>query len=259
MTALLCLKNVTKRYRLGRGSLDALTDVSLDLHAGEILGVIGQSGSGKSTLARIALGLERPTAGEIAFRGQSLQTQTPEQRRQLRRQMQMIFQDPLGALNPRMTVLDLVAEGLDIHRLAFGSARRKRVGEILEMVGLGVDVLHRFSHEFSGGQRQRICIARALIVQPTILICDEPISALDLSIQAQVVNLLKELQTSLNLSYLFIAHDLAMVRYLSKRVAVMHAGRLVEVGETEAVFTEPHHLETQALIAASAHRMRLQR
>lgn len=257
MNPLLTLRAVHKHYRVRSRFLDAVTGLTLDIYPGEVLGIVGESGSGKSTLGRLALGLEVPTSGEVAFEGRPLASLKPTERRSLRKQMQIVFQDPLGALNPRMTILDLVAEGLDIHGLAYRKNRITKAQELLEMVGLSMELLQRFPHELSGGQRQRICIARALAVSPRLLVCDEPLSALDLSVQAQIVNLLKELRQKMNLTYLFITHDLAMVRYLSDRIAVMHRGQLVELSSTEQLFNAPQHPHTQALIAATAHRRSL--
>lgn len=255
MNPLLSMRNVSKRYRLGNRLMEAVAGFSLDIYPNEIVGLFGESGSGKSTLARLALGLEQPSEGQIFYEGKNLHEQSPSAQRQLRRELQMIFQDPLSSLNPRMTILDLVAEGIDIHYFVSSSQRLQRVVELLELVGLSSHVLYRYPHEFSGGQRQRICIARALAVQPRLIICDEPLSALDLSVQAQIINLLKDLQKKMSLSYLFIAHDLAMIRYLSNRAAVMEKGRLIELAPTTQLFDSPTHPKTQRLIASSMHRI----
>ena len=247
MNPLIQVKNVTKQYT----GKTALRGVSLDIFPGEVVGLVGESGSGKSTLGRVILGLDPATSGEVWFDGQNLANLMPTKMKLLRRQMQVVFQDPHASLNPRMTVLDLVAEGLDIHKLIARNQREARVTELLAQVGLGPECLHRFAHEFSGGQRQRICIARALAVQPRLLICDEPTSALDLSIQAQVLNLLQELQQAHQLTYLFIAHDLAVVRHIATRVAVMQAGKLVELADTTTLFTTPKTIYTRQLLNAT--------
>lgn len=230
-------KNLIKMYPMGKKQQLAVNCVNLTIGKGETVGLVGESGSGKSTLGRILLGLIRPTSGEVYFENQPIKRLMP-------RKMQMIFQDPYSSLNPRMKVKQILAEPTNIHHLP------NRVDELLELVGLPQQAKERFPHEFSGGQRQRIGIARALALNPEFLICDEPISALDVSIQAQIVNLLMRLQKELNLTILFIAHDLAMVRYLSNRVAVMHKGKIVEEGETDELFTHPQHPYTKALLSA---------
>ncbi|HUC94157.1 MAG TPA: oligopeptide/dipeptide ABC transporter ATP-binding protein [Paenibacillus sp.] len=237
---------------MGKGrTLKAVSDVSFSIRQGETLGVVGESGCGKSTVGRTLLRLYEPTAGEAYFNGTDIYKLSPGKLKNLRRDMQMIFQDPYASLNPRMTVMDIIGEALDIHRLAAGRAARKaRVGELLQLVGLNADHANRYPHEFSGGQRQRIGIARALAVNPKFMICDEPISALDVSIQAQIVNLLKELQREMGLTYLFIAHDLSMVKYISDRVAVMYLGKLVELADSDLVYTGPLHPYTRALLSA---------
>lgn len=232
------LKNVTKVFKLSKGKFfKAVDEVSLTIKKGETLGLVGASGSGKSTLGRLILGLLKPTTGEILFEGKLKKTLLP-------RRMQMIFQDPYSSLNPRMKVGSILREPTRIHRLP------SREKELLDLVGLPTDAKDRYPHEFSGGQRQRIGIARALALNPDVLICDEPISALDVSIQAQIVNLLERLQKELNLTIIFIAHDLAMVRYLSDRIAVLEQGKIVELEETEGLFTKPKHPNTRMLLSS---------
>jgi len=235
---------------LGRPTayIKAVDDVSFSMKKGETLGLVGESGCGKSTTGRTIISLYKPTAGEILFNGKVIDS--PAEEKQLRRNMQMIFQDPYASLNPRMTVGDIVGEPLDIHGLATTGDRGQRIISLLQMVGLNAEHANRFPHEFSGGQRQRIGIARALAIQPSFIICDEPISALDVSIQAQVVNLLKNLQEQLGLTYLFIAHDLAMVKHISNRVAVMYLGKIVELAATRELYNNPQHPYTKALLSA---------
>ncbi|HWR05297.1 oligopeptide/dipeptide ABC transporter ATP-binding protein [Sporomusa sp.] len=230
--------------------LKAVDDISFNISRGETLGLVGESGCGKSTTGRTIIHLYKPTAGEILFDGKAIDSLSAE--KQLRRAMQMIFQDPYASLNPRMTVGDIIGEPLDIHGLASGSGRADRIAELLQMVGLNPGYASRFAHEFSGGQRQRIGIARALAIEPRFIICDEPISALDVSIQAQVVNLLEHLQEKLGLTYLFIAHDLAMVKHISTRVAVMYLGKIVEIAGSTELYNKPQHPYTQALLSAIA-------
>lgn len=249
------VENVSKEFpilggvlRRRLGAVQAVTDVSFELRRGETLGLVGESGCGKSTLGKVMLRLLEPTSGRLEFRGQDLRGLGAEALRKMRRHMQMVFQDPYAALNPRMNVEQILAEPIDIHRLAkSAAAKRDRIVELLEQCGLRADQLKKFPHEFSGGQRQRICIARALAVEPELLICDEPVSALDVSIQAQILTLLKDLQKRLGLTYLFISHDLRVVEHVSTRVAVMYLGRIVEMGATEDVFRAPQHPYTQAL------------
>lgn len=228
--------------------LKAVDNVSFSIAKGETLGLVGESGCGKSTTGRTMIHLYQPTAGEILFNGKVIDGQ--KDKKQLCRDMQMIFQDPYASLNPRMMVGDIIGEPLDIHHLVTASERTERIVSLLQMVGLNPEHANRFPHEFSGGQRQRIGIARALAVNPSFIICDEPISALDVSIQAQVVNLLEDLQDKLGLTYLFIAHDLAMVKHISSRVAVMYLGKIIELAETDELYSYPQHPYTQALLSA---------
>jgi oligopeptide/dipeptide ABC transporter ATP-binding protein len=234
-----------------RATVRAVEDVSLDIQEGETLGLVGESGCGKSTLGRAVLRLSEPTSGRIVFDGVDITGQPQRKLAPFRRRMQMIFQDPYASLNPRMTVGATVAEPLEIHRLARSDAeRRERVAALLGKVGLRADAASRYPHEFSGGQRQRIGIARALAVQPRFIVCDEPISALDVSIQAQIVNLLQDLQEGEGLTYLFISHDLEIVRHICDRVAVMYLGRIVELAPAETLYARPRHPYTQALLSA---------
>ena len=253
---LLAVDGVRKVYKPRKRGAEvvALDDVSLAIEGGECLGLVGESGSGKSTLARLILALEAPSSGTIRYRGDDLAQLSAASLLRLREKMQIVFQDPHASLNPRMTVHDIVAEPLVIHqryRPMSGRARRDRVVDLLTTVGLKRDHLWRFPHEFSGGQRQRICIARALALEPEFLILDEPTSALDVSVQAQVLNMLQELQQRLRLTYLFISHDLGVIRYMADRVTVMQHGRIVETGTTEAVFRAPQTDYARSLIAAS--------
>ncbi len=232
------------------GAVQAVDGVSFDIRRGETLGLVGESGCGKSTTGRTILQLLKPTSGEVYWEDRDLTKMGGEELRRSRRHMQIIFQDPYASLNPRMTVGDIVGEPLVIQRMGDGANRKERVQELLELVGLNPYFVKRYPHEFSGGQRQRIGIARALSTSPSFIVADEPISALDVSIQAQVVNLLDDLKQELGLTYLFIAHDLSMVRYISDRVAVMYLGRIVELGERNDVYDHPLHPYTQALLSA---------
>ena len=243
------MKNLKKYFPMKkRQVLKAVENVTMDIYKGEILSLVGESGSGKTTLGRTVSRLYAKTNGDILFNGKPVEEYG---RKEFTKKVQMIFQDPQASLNPRMTVGDIIAEGIDIHKLASSKQERmEKVYKLLEIVGLNREHASRFPHEFSGGQRQRIGIARALAVDPEVLVCDEPISALDVSIQAQVVNLLKELQSERNLTLLFIAHDLSMVKYISDRVAVMYRGKVVELGTPEAVYGDPVHSYTKSLISA---------
>jgi oligopeptide transport system ATP-binding protein len=224
--------------------------VSFDVRRGETLGLVGESGCGKSTTGRTILQLYKPTAGQVHFDGVDLVSLKGEELRLMRRKMQMIFQDPYASLNPRMTLTDIIGEPLVVHNVASGKELNEQVEHLLELVGLNPSFANRFPHEFSGGQRQRIGIARAIALQPSFIVCDEPISALDVSIQAQVVNLLEDLQEKFNLTYLFIAHDLSMVRHISNRVCVMYLGIIVELTDRDKLYEKPLHPYTQALLSA---------
>ena len=233
-----------------RGWVRAVDDVDLDIPRGQTTGLVGESGCGKTTLGRTILRLIPATAGEVTFDGESIFDANRKRMRQLRRQMQIIFQDPIGSLNPRMTVESIVGEPLKVHGLARGKALRQRVAGLLERVGLSMRYMNRYPHEFSGGQRQRIGIARALALEPNFIVCDEPVSALDVSIQSQILNLLADLQDELGLSYLFIAHNLAVVEHFSDQVAVMYLGQIVERASAQDLYRDPKHPYTQSLLSA---------
>jgi peptide/nickel transport system ATP-binding protein len=268
--ALIEIRNLTKIYpqgesvlgrkSRGKNEVRAVDDVSLDIHAGETLGLVGESGSGKSTLGRLILRLLEPTSGTIRFEDRDLLGASPGEMRRLRRDMQIIFQDPFASLDPRFRVEDIIAEPLLIHREAGAQPLSRslrqgglqgRVVELLRAVGLDESILQRFPHEFSGGQRQRIGIARALALRPKFIVADEPVSALDVSVGAQIVNLLAQLQRDFGLTYLFISHSMPVVRYLSTRIAVMYRGKIVEVGSTEQITERPQHLYTRSLLEAT--------
>ena len=233
-----------------RLTVKAVDGVTLKIDTGETLGLVGESGSGKSTLGRLILRLIEPTNGQVFFDGRELGALSRRELRHLRREMQLVFQDPYSSLNPRMRVRAIVAEGIEIHGLARGQEKEQRIRELLQMVGLGADALDRYPHEFSGGQRQRIGIARALAVGPRFLVLDEPVSALDVSIQAQIINLLQDLQEQLRLTYLFIAHDLRVVEHISQRVAIMYLGKIVELADRDDIYANPCHPYTRALLSA---------
>jgi oligopeptide/dipeptide ABC transporter ATP-binding protein len=249
-------RGLRKTFPVRRGffgkaqELRAVDGVDLEVHPGETLGVVGESGCGKSTLGRLLLRLLPPTAGTVRFDGVDLATLSAGDMRQKRREMQIIFQDPYGSLNPRMRVGDIVGEGIDIHRLASGQARRRMIVDLLERVGLRAEACDRYPHEFSGGQRQRIGIARALAVEPRLIIADEPVSALDVSVQAQVINLLQDLQEERGLTYVFISHDLRVVEHISHRVAIMYLGKIVEIADRDAIYRAPEHPYTRSLLSA---------
>ena len=254
---LIKVKNLKMHFPIYRGvirrqvgAVHAVDGISFDVHQGETLGLVGESGCGQSTTGRTILQLYKPTAGEVYFKDTNLVKLRPEPMRLMRREMQMIFQDPYASLNPRMTVRDIVGEPLMSFENHTGKQIDERVAELLDLVKLNKDFSLRYPHEFSGGQRQRIGVARALALQPSFIVCDEPISALDVSIQAQVVNLLEELQEKFNLTYLFIAHDLSMVRHISNRVAVMYLGIIVELADRNELYEHPMHPYTQALLSA---------
>lgn len=251
------VENLKKYFPIRRGifqthvgDVKAVDGVSFDVHRGETLGLVGESGCGKTTTGRTIIRLYEPTSGRVDFLGVDMATLKGEALRQIRQKMQMIFQDPYASLNPRMSVFRIVGEPLTVFNISKGEELKERVAELLELVGLNPDFMRRYPHEFSGGQRQRIGLARALALNPDLIICDEPISALDVSIQAQVVNLLEDLQEKLGLTYIFIAHDLSMVRHISNRIAVMYLGKIVELTDRDTLYTHPQHPYTQALLSA---------
>lgn len=233
------------------GAIKAVDGITFDLYEGETLGLVGESGCGKSTTGRAILQLHRPTGGSVKFEGKELTESKGEDLRKMRRRMQMIFQDPYASLNPRMTVGSIIGEPLEVHNIGSGKKdRQERVQELLKTVGLNPYFVNRYPHEFSGGQRQRIGVARALAVEPSFIVADEPISALDVSIQAQVINLMEDLQSEMNLTYLFIAHDLSVVRHIADRIAVMYLGKIVELADRDELYADPKHPYTQALLSA---------
>ena len=257
--ALVEVRDLTKVYPLGESAFHstaqaevrAVDGVSFDIATGETLGLVGESGSGKSTLGRLILRLIGPTSGGVRFDGEDVLTADRPRLRRLRREMQIVFQDPFGSLDPRMTVADIITEPLVIHNGVSRRARLETAAELMRAVGLGQSALRRYAHEFSGGQRQRIGIARALALRPRFIVADEPVSALDVSVGAQIVNLLAELQREFRLTYLFISHSMPVVRYLSTRIAVMYRGKIVEIGSAEQITTQPQHAYTRSLLEAT--------
>ncbi|MGB4594207.1 MAG: dipeptide ABC transporter ATP-binding protein [Coriobacteriia bacterium] len=258
MSTILSVKNLTKHFPVNQGVLlsklgahvSAVDDVSFDVEQGETLGLVGESGCGKSTTGRCIIRLLEPTSGTVEFEGLDVGKLHGKDLKAFRREVQFIFQDPYASLNPRMTVGEIVWEPLVIHKIGSNGERRKRAQELLEVVGLNPEHINRYPHEFSGGQRQRIGVARALALNPKLIICDEPVSALDVSIQAQIINLLDNLQEELGLTYLFIAHDLSVVRHISDRIVVMYLGKVVEIGDWRGLYDVPHHPYTQSLLSA---------
>ncbi|MDT0342493.1 ABC transporter ATP-binding protein [Streptomyces litchfieldiae] len=253
------VRNLVKHFPLTQGILfkrqvgavKAVDDVSFTLHQGETLGIVGESGCGKSTVAKLLMSLEKPTSGQILYKGEDISKLSGRALKAVRRNIQMVFQDPYTSLNPRMTVGDIIGEPFEIHpEVAPKGDRRAKVRELLDVVGLNPEYINRYPHQFSGGQRQRIGIARGLALNPEIIICDEPVSALDVSVQAQVINLMERLQNEFELAYLFIAHDLSIVRHISDRVGVMYLGKLAEVGTDSQIYDHPTHPYTQALLSA---------
>lgn len=247
---LVSLDHVSKNFKVNGGILKAVNNVTFNIARGETVGLVGESGCGKSTLGRVVMGIYNPSEGTITYGGEELVINGNKDRFKYAKKAQMIFQDPYASLNPRMTVGSIISEGMEIHNMYDAAKRKERVCELLELVGLDKEHANRFPHEFSGGQRQRIGIARALAIEPEFLVCDEPISALDVSIQSQIINLLIELQEKLGLTYLFIAHDLDIVRYISDRIAVMYLGNIVEIGQSDEVYNNALHPYSQALLSA---------
>lgn len=251
MDKLITLDHVSKHFHVGKKqTLVAVNDINLDIYKGETLGVVGESGCGKSTLGRTVMGIYHPTKGKIIYDGKEVNLKHTKDRYEYSRKAQIIFQDPYASLNPRMTVGSIIAEGMEIHNMYDKEGRMKRVYELLETVGLNREHANRFPHEFSGGQRQRIGIARALAIEPEFIVCDEPISALDVSIQSQIINLLKELQEKNGFTYMFIAHDLNIVKYISDRIAVMYLGNLVELADSDEIYAHTLHPYSQALLSS---------
>ncbi len=251
MTALLEVKNLVKHFTVGRGVVRAVEGVTFSIERGETLGLVGESGCGKTTTGRCILQLERPTSGAVIFEGRDLTTLSEVELRPIRRKVQVIFQDPYSSLNPRMTVGQIIAEPIAVHNIVSGAAARAaRVKDLLARVGLLPAHAQRYPHEMSGGQRQRVGIARALAMEPALIVCDEPVSALDVSIQAQIINLLEDLQSEFGLTYLFIAHDLAVVRHISDRIVVMYLGKIAEMSDRKSIYDDPRHPYTRALLSA---------
>lgn len=254
---ILTVKNLKKHFPIRKGlllrevgSVKAVDDVTFEVHTGETLGLVGESGCGKSTLGRALIRIYEPTSGQVTFEGQDFLKHSGKKLRELRKDMQMIFQDPYAALDPRMTVGQILAEPFEIHKIGNSTERKAKVRKLLETVGLKATDMNRFPHEFSGGQKQRICIARALALEPRLIICDEPVSALDVSIQAQILNLMNELQDKFKLTYVFISHDLSVIEHVCDRIAVMYLGKIVEIATRDELFKNPQHPYTKALIAA---------
>jgi len=247
---LLSLEDICKYFKVSGGTLKAVDHVSFDIHKGETMGLVGESGCGKSTLGRVAMGIYPPTHGKLSYKGKPVNLKHANDRFNYSKVAQIIFQDPYASLDPRMTVSSIIEEGMVIHNMYDDKRRKERVFELLEMVGLNREHANRFPHEFSGGQRQRIGIARALAIEPEFIVCDEPISALDVSIQSQIINLLKDLQKKLDLTYMFIAHDLNIVKYISDRIAVMYLGNLVELADSDAIYAETLHPYSRALLSS---------
>ena len=250
MPAQVEMSKVRKEFVVGRQKLQAVQEINLQINRGETLGLVGESGCGKSTLGRLLIGLHKATSGLLCFEGRDIAAFDRTQLKQFRREMQMVFQDPYASLNPRMTAAEIIEEPLIIHRIGSSAQRREQVEQLLQLVGMTVDYLQRYPHEMSGGQRQRLGIARAIALEPKCIICDEPVSALDASTQKQVLNLLKELKSRLGMTYLFISHDLDVIRQIADQVAVMYLGRLLEKAATRQIFSFPKHPYTQALLSA---------